>query len=86
MTLAQFAKAIEDGDAQVAEYVRGTSPGPVAAELGISRQRLHELLTEGKLDALRLVDAKGSLVAILIPDRAVRERHRFLRARARRVA
>jgi len=46
----------------------GTSPGPAAAELGISRQALHKAIKANRLDAIRLVDIHGNTTAIIIPS------------------
>jgi hypothetical protein len=50
----------------------GPSPGGVAAELGITRQAVHQAIERGDLDAWRIVDdSTGRLRAIVIPYEAV---------------
>lgn len=43
-----------------------TSPGPVAAALGVSRQRVHQMLQSGKLDGVRVLKPDGDTAAIYI--------------------
>lgn len=43
-----------------------TSPGPVAASLKVSRQRVHQLLESGKLDGVRVLKPNGDTAAIYI--------------------
>ena len=43
-----------------------TSPGPVAARLKVSRQRVHALLENGKLDGVRVLKPSGGTAAIFI--------------------
>lgn len=59
-------------------FQHSSSPGPAAVKLGISRQALHIAIQRGRLDAIRLEDDKGGLMAIVIPDDAV-ERYREIR-------
>lgn len=59
-------------------FQHSRSPGPVAAELGITREGVYKLLERGRLDAIRLVSDRGSLLALVIPDEAV-ERYRETR-------
>lgn len=49
--------------------VHGYSPGYVAAQLGVSRQRVHALMDAGKLTAYYVEDdTSGALRAIIITD------------------
>jgi hypothetical protein len=43
-----------------------TSPGPVAGRLKVSRQYVHKLLDEGKLDGVRVLKPDGSTAMVLI--------------------
>lgn len=54
-------------------FFAATSPGPVAAELGIGRHAVYQLLKRGRLDSIRLVSDRqpGRLVALLIPRDSV---------------
>jgi len=54
------------------------SPGPVAAELGITREGVYQLVKRGRLDAIRIVTDSGRLMAYVIPDASV-ERYRATR-------
>lgn len=80
MTLERWQKATAAAMDKPAELERlnGTSPGGVAAELGISRQAVHELMQRGRLDAVYVIDKRGKLLMILIPPSAVAE---YLRTR-----
>lgn len=59
-------------------YLRGVSPGYVAAKLGVTRVHVHRLCKDRKLDAVRLVSHSRELLAILITRESVEayERHR----------
>lgn len=61
-------------------FQHSSSPGPAAVELCISRQALHLAIQRGRLDAIRLEDDSGSLMAIVIPDTAL-ERYKQTYAR-----
>lgn len=54
-------------------FFAATSPGPVAAELGIGRHGVYQLLKRGRLDSIRLVSDRepGRLLALLIPRDSV---------------
>ena len=81
MTKREFAKAMLD-DTFRERFTRSWSPGPVADQLGISRQRVHELMQLGKLETLRVVNEDGSLAWINIYEDSVKA---YLRA-SKRVA
>lgn len=51
--------------------VNGDSPGGVAARLGVTRQYVHKLIDQGELDAIRVVNKKGNLVAICVNEKKV---------------
>lgn len=53
-------------------WQHSSSPGPVGAELGITRDGVYQLLRRGRLDAIRLVSDRGSLLALVIPDESVK--------------
>lgn len=77
MTQEQWAKLLHTTpDGQMT--VNGVSPGPVAEQLGISRQALHKAIRANRLNAIRIKDRKGRTTAVLIPGAEVR---RFERAR-----
>lgn len=75
MTVEKWAEllwATPDGR----ERFNGCSPGPVATELGISRQALHKAIKANRLNAIRIVDSRGRHTATIIPEaefRAFRE-------------
>ena len=61
------------------EYI-GPSPGGAAGELGISRQRIHQLVDSGKLDMIKLSHAPdGEITAYMITDASI-DRLRSTRA------
>lgn len=49
----------------------GWSPGGAAAEAGVSRQRIHELIRKGKLEAIEVREGR-QLVMYMIPDTSLR--------------
>lgn len=50
------------------EYLNGYSPGGVAAQLGISRQAVHQAVHRGQLDAVIVNDDdSGELRLFMIP-------------------
>ena len=70
MTAEQWTEALHttpDGQMRV----NGISPGPVAAELGISRQALHKAIRANRLNAIRIVDSRGRCTAVMIPGAEV---------------
>lgn len=80
MTAERWAKllsATPDGNLTV----NGSSPGPVATSLGISRQALHKAIRANRLDAIRIVDGRGKTQAVLIPGAEIQ---RFKKARAQK--
>ena len=54
-------------------FQSSTSPGPVAADLGVTREAVYDLIRRGRLDAIRFVSdgRRGRLLAILIPSGSV---------------
>lgn len=50
--LKDWMTAIEAGDPVTQDYSGGPSPGGAAAELGISRQAVHDAIKRGDLEAL----------------------------------
>lgn len=66
MEILQWAKALVDE-----KDVNGDSPGGVAARLGVSRQYVHKLIDADTLDAIRVVNKKGGLIAICVNDKKV---------------
>ena len=64
MEVLQWAKALVDE-----KDVNGDSPGGAAARLGVSRQYVHKLIDQGELDAVRVVNKKGGLIAICVNEK-----------------
>ena len=64
MELLTWAKALVDG-----KDVNGDSPGGAAARLGCTRQYVHKLIDQGELDAVRVVNKKGNLIAICVNEK-----------------
>ena len=52
------------------------SPGPVAASLGISRQRVHQMLESGKLEGVRVLKPSGGTAAVYIFRDSVARLHK----------
>lgn len=73
MTYSEWAEELHQARGKPDwENLMGKSPGGVAADLGVSRQRVWQLAKEGKLDMILLADdAKAKVTAWLITDRSV---------------
>ena len=82
MTRDEFARAMEDDEFR--ERFRKTlSPGPVADLLGISRQRLYTICSDGTLETLRVVNDDGTLAWLNVYEDSVKD---YLRRQKRRAA
>ena len=79
MTRDEFARAMEDDDFRE-RFRKTSSPGPVADQLGVTRQRCHELIQNGKLETLRVVNEDGSLAWLNVYEDSVKA---YLRASKR---
>jgi len=82
MSITAWAKALHDheGTPRHGDF-QGNSPGGAGANIGLSRQRVHQLVTANELDILELYvddDPKRRPVAWLIPDNS---QQRFLARR-----
>lgn len=49
----------------------GYSPSGAAEELRISRQRVHQLVNEDKLDQVSVIDKNGNICAVFITNNSV---------------
>lgn len=49
----------------------GPSPGGAAGDLGVSRQRIHQLLSKGILESITLTDYAGRKVALIVTDESI---------------
>lgn len=78
MTLADFGRLSQGGDAMFQQLaVDSFSPGGAASFLGVSRQRVHQLIDQGELLALRIVhQGSGDLAAIVISSASLRDYQR----------
>ena len=81
MTKREFAKAMLD-DSFRERFAKSWSPGPVCEQLGVSRQRVHQLCEEGKLDTLKVVNEDGSLAWINIFEDSVKAHLRTAKRKA----
>jgi len=70
MTMAEWAKRTRPTRADHLRF-NGYSPGHVAAELGITRQAVHQAIDRGDLDAVRIVGKDGRLRAIVISQESI---------------
>ena len=82
MTKREFAKAMLD-DTFRDRFAKSWSPGPVADQLGVTRQRVHQLCTTGELDTLKVVNEDGSLAWINVFEDSVKA---YLRTAKRKAA
>lgn len=76
LTLKEFTEAVESDPRIAKRFQESHSPGPVADRLGVSRQRVHQMLLAGRLQGCRLVHKDGSLAAIVIFDDSLRQLER----------
>lgn len=81
MQLATWQKMLEKAAAPRAE-LQGVSPGTAAAELGISRQAVHDAIARGRLEAIEVRDGE-QLVMFLIPQHSIEEYKRTRRPSGR---
>jgi|KBSSwiStaDraftv2_1062776.scaffolds.fasta_scaffold454343_2 hypothetical protein len=71
-TLDRWVKAVAAAIGKPAHAeLNGDSPGTVAAELGVSRQAVHQAVQRGALDAVIVNDARGKLQMFMIPRASV---------------
>jgi hypothetical protein len=66
MLMRDWQREIAGGTPQTLDDFGGPSPGGAACELGVSRQRIHQLLKEGKLDAIYLRDHLGAVPNVVM--------------------
>jgi len=76
MSMTAWAKALHDheGTPRYGDF-QGNSPGGAGANIGVSRERVHQLVKRGDLDILELYvddDSKRRPVAWLISDNSQR--------------
>lgn len=67
----RWEKLVSESDRQRAELL-GWSPGGAAAEVGISRQAIHQAIREGRLDAVIVTHEDGRLRMFMIPDASLK--------------
>lgn len=81
MTYAAWREALDatHGKPEYDELI-GPSPGGAALDLKVSRQRVHQLLADGRLDMVVLAHTpKGKITAYMVTDASIR---RLLSTRA----
>jgi len=78
LTLTQWDELVEKGDPLV-EKIKGPSPGGAASELGVTRQRIHDLIRRGKLDATAVYKGR-KLLFYMVSDQSI-ERQKKARRR-----
>lgn len=78
MTTADFARLAQAGEGMFQQLALDSySPGGAASVLGVSRQRVHQLIEQGDLLALRLIHSgSGDLAAIVISSTSLRDYQR----------
>jgi len=77
MQLATWQKMLEKAGAPRAD-LEGLSPGAAAAELGITRQAVHNAIARGRLEAIE-IRVRDQLVMFLITQRSIDEYRRTRR-------
>lgn len=70
MQLKAWQAATETTKADLAKLI-GWSPGGAADQAGVSRQYIHQLIREGKLEAIQVKEGR-QLVMYMIPDESLR--------------
>lgn len=70
---AEWARTSDDPLFEVCAGI-GPSPGGAAAELEVSRQRVHQMIKEGKLDAVFVWEAgrDSQATQIYVTDQSIR--------------
>lgn len=72
MTTDEWAEKIAPlSDKEREEWI-GPSPGGAAGDLGVTRQRIHQLLCEGKLDGIEIADHRDRGVAVFVTTASIR--------------
>lgn len=79
MTRKEFATRTAHDLAFRRRFAASSSPGPVAARLGVTRQRVYQLLDAGILDGLKVIedgpDRHPLFIVIFDDSVAAREKH-----------
>jgi excisionase family DNA binding protein len=70
----------------VAEWIGFYTVPSAAKRLGVSRQRVHELIEGGKLEGARLYDQDGDLIKVVVSKRSVQAFQEYRTKRAELVA
>lgn len=55
------------------ENALGMSPGGVAGRLGLTRQRVHQMIKEGCLDAVKVKDREMGYAVVYVTEASVRK-------------
>jgi len=72
LTFEEWSKVFESVPEDERDEWNGPSPGGAAGDLGVSRQRIHQLLSQGKLNGIELVDDDGSFRAFTVTKASIR--------------
>jgi hypothetical protein len=72
LTFPEWSKIFESLPENERDEWDGVSPGGAAGQLGVSRQRIHQLLTQGKLNAVELIDEDGTFRAFTVTAASIR--------------
>lgn len=72
LTFEEWSKIFESVSDEERDEWNGPSPGGAAGELGVSRQRVHQLLAKGKLNGIEFVEKDGSFRAFTVTDASIR--------------
>jgi len=73
LTQNQWDELVEKGDPLV-DKITGPSPGGAATELGVSRQRVHELIRQGRLDATAVYKGRKLLFYMVSQESIERQK------------
>lgn len=76
LTRAEFTRRISADRTFVRRFREATSPGPVAARLGVSRQRVYKMLQDGVLDGVRVLNGDGRTDFVLVFEDGIEARER----------
>lgn len=79
MTRKEFARRTYADGSFRSRFANSSSPGPVAVRLGVSRQRVYQLLEAGTLDGVKVIedgpDRHPLFIVIFDDSVAAREKH-----------
>ena len=71
LTIDEWVSKNQELDNEGLPNFNGLSPGGAASRLGVSRQRISQLVKEGKLDRIEIIDDAGHQLGVLITSDSI---------------